>query len=100
MYNCADTNGSLIKIIAFSELQKYLNISKKKYAISVLYLRETICIYIHMKISGQISSRVTRVRCLLAYVNKAKFWVDSWHPYLFISKNFTDQEKNGCQFFH
>ena len=37
---------------------------------------------------------------LLAYVNKAKFWVDSWHPYLFISKNFTDQEKNGCQFFH
>ena len=37
---------------------------------------------------------------LLAYVNKAKFWVDSWHPYLFISKNCTDQEKNGCQFFH
>ena len=37
---------------------------------------------------------------LLAYVNKAKFWVDSWHPYLFISKNFIDQEKNGCQFFH
>ena len=36
----------------------------------------------------------------LAYVNKAKFWVDSWHPYLFISKNFTDQEQNGCQFFH
>ena len=37
---------------------------------------------------------------LLAYVNKANFWVDSWHPYLFISRNFTDQEKNGCQFFH
>ena len=37
---------------------------------------------------------------LLAYVNKANFWVDSWHPYLFISKNFTDPEKDGCQFFH
>ena len=32
---------------------------------------------------------------LWACVNKAKFWVDSWHPYLFISINFTDQEKNG-----
>ena len=37
---------------------------------------------------------------LLACVNKAKFWVDSWQSYLNISKNFTDQEKNGCQFFY
>ena len=35
---------------------------------------------------------------LLASVNKANFWVDSWHPYLFISRNLTDQEKNGYQF--
>ena len=32
--------------IAFSELQKYFNIFKKNYAIYVLCLRETICIYI------------------------------------------------------
>ena len=36
---------------------------------------------------------------LLACVNKAKFWVDSWHPYLIISKNFTDQEKKWVPVF-
>ena len=49
---------------------------------------------------AKLPSIYPRTNSLLAYVNKAKFWVDSWHPYLFISKNFTDQEKNGCQFFH
>ena len=38
--------------------------------------------------------------CNVLQLELSFFWVDSWHPYLITSRNFTDQEKNGCQFFH
>ena len=53
----------------------------------VLAFHEVICWFINISL-------------LALYVNKAKLWVDSWHPYLIISRTVTDQEKNGCQFFH